>query len=78
MRNLGRYIESIAANEAGLHMAKQFAQTANIARAEQNLGMTYFLIGRITKAQALLQKARDTFISDQRFRDAIMADLFLN
>ncbi len=78
LRNLGRFTESIAANETGLQTAVKFSQTANIARAEQNLGITYFLLGRITKAEALLQKARDTFISDQRYRDAILVELFIS
>ncbi len=78
MRNLGRYPESIAANEAALRLARDYSQTANVARAEQNLGMTYFLLGRFARAQALLEKARDTFISDQRYRDAIMAELYIS
>jgi CHAT domain-containing protein len=77
LRNLGRFSESIAANEAGLLLATELHQTAIVARAEQNLGITYFLLGHINKAQALLQKARDTFISDRRYRDAILAELFL-
>ena len=78
LRNLGRFDESIAANEAGLQKAIDFDQTTNIARAEQNLGITYFLIGRINKAHALLEKARDTFISDQRHIDAVLADLYIS
>jgi len=78
LRNLGRFNESITANETGLQMATKFSQTAIVARAEQNLGITYFLLGRISKAQILLQKARDTFITDQRYRDAILVELFLS
>ena len=75
LRNLGRFTESIAANKTALKQATKFKQTANIARAEQNLGITYFLIGRINEAHALLEKARDTFISDQRYRDAVLVEL---
>lgn len=78
LRNLGRFEESLAANEKSLQMATEFHQTANVARAEQNLGMTYFLIGRFNKAHALLEKARDTFISDQRYGDAVIVDLFIS
>ncbi len=78
LRNLGRFEESLVANETALHMAQEFEQTTNIARAEQNLGMTYFLIGRVNKAHALLEKARDTFITDQRLGDAVLVDLYIS
>ena len=78
MRNLGRYEASLAANNAALHLAREQAQTANVARAEQNLGITHFLLGRFGEAQTLLERARDTFISDRRYRDAILAELFIS
>ncbi len=78
LRNLGRFEESIYANEAALNLAMEQEQKAIIARAEQNLGMTYFLLGRINEAQILLQKARDSFIGDHRYRDAILAELFVS
>ena len=78
LRNLGRFGESIEANETAYRLASELELTAIVARAEQNLGITYFLVGHINKAQELLQKARDTFLSDQRYRDAIMAELFVS
>ena len=78
LRNLGRYDESIAANEEALQRSIDHDQITNIARAEQNLGITYFLIGRINKAHALLEKARDTFISDGRISDAVLVDISIS
>ncbi len=78
LRNLGRFQESIATNETALELAVELGQKAVIARSEQNLGITYFLLGHINKAQVLLLKARDSFISDNRYRDAIMAELFVS
>jgi len=78
LRNMGRFDESIIANETALELARQLDQTTMVARAEQNLGITYFLLGHINRAQVLLQKARDTFISDERYRDAILAELFVS
>ncbi len=78
LRNLGRFDESIAANEAALALSTELQQRATIARSEQNLGITYFLLGHINKAQHLLQTARDIFISDERYRDAILAELFVS
>ncbi len=78
LRNLGRFNESIAANMAAINIATKFRQTSVIARAEQNLGVTYFLTGRINKAHALLEKARDTFMFDQRISDAVLVDLSIS
>lgn len=78
LRNLGRFQESIAANQEALRTAIKFAQTANVARARQNLGITYFVLGRFSQAHALLQQARDAFLEDRRFRDAILVELFIS
>ncbi len=78
LRNLGRFTESIAANQEALQAAEKLAQTANVARAKQNLGITYFVLGRFTEAHALLQEARDIFLADGRHRDAILVELFIS
>ncbi|MDX1417599.1 MAG: tetratricopeptide repeat protein, partial [Candidatus Promineifilaceae bacterium] len=78
LRNLGRFDESIAANLEALDKATEYSQITNVARAEQNLGITYFITGSINQAHALLEKARDTFISDRRYHDAVLVDLFIS
>lgn len=78
LRNLGQYEASIAINKTALATAEQLAQNANIARAKQILGMTYFVVGRINEALVLLQDARDIFLADERDRDAILVDLFIS
>lgn len=78
LRNLGRFQESIEANHTALQTSIKFSQTANIARAKENLGITYFVLGQFNKAHVYLQEARDLFFKDQRYRDAILVELFIS
>jgi CHAT domain-containing protein len=78
LRNLGRFQESLVANEQALTIAEELGQTANIARAKENLGITYFVLGQFNKAHVYLQEARDLFLADQRYRDAILVELFIS
>ncbi len=77
LRNLGRFPESLAANEQALTLAEERGQTAHVARARQNLGITCFALGEMARAQTLLEEARALYAADGRFRDAILTDLFL-
>lgn len=77
-RNLGRFQESIEANQTALDLSAQLDQHIFHTRSKQSLGMTYFLIGRITEGHALLEEARDSFLGDGRTHDAILADLYIS
>jgi CHAT domain-containing protein len=78
LRNLGRFQESLAANEEALAIAEKLSQTANVGRAKENLGITYFVLGQFNKAHVYLQEARDLFLADGRNRDAILVELFIS
>ena len=78
LRNLGRFDEAQRVNQQALMLARQYEQTATAARIQQNMGLTFFVLGRFNRAYALLDQARDTFLADGRTRDAILVDLFIS
>ncbi len=78
LRNLGRFEESLEANHAALRTAEMNKQTANIARAKENLGITYAVLGQFNQAHVQLQQARDIFLKGERYRDAILVELFIS
>ncbi|WP_420643953.1 CHAT domain-containing protein [Candidatus Leptofilum sp.] len=76
LRNLGRFDESIESLQqamAGYHANQQIV---GVARAQQNLAITYFVLGRYNEAMALLDEARTTYLADGRQRDAMMVEIF--
>ena len=75
LRNLGRFQESIKANETALRLLERTKQKAEIGHVQHNLAATYVMLGRFNEALALLDRARDTFLADGRPVDAIEADL---
>lgn len=78
LRNLGRFDESIAANQDALAAHQRLGQKAAVARAQQNLAMTYFVLGRYNQALQLLQEAKTTFLEDGRYRHAMLVKLFIS
>ncbi len=76
LRNLGRFTESIAVNQAILHTYTQQGNAVAAARAQQNLAMTYFILGRYNEALTLLDQAREGFGQDGRSRHAMLVELF--
>ncbi len=78
LRNLGRFEESIAANQAALTAHQQLGQKAAVARAQQNLAMTYFVLGRYNEALQLLDEAKTAFLADGRYRHAMLVKLFIS
>ena len=78
LRNLGRFDNAVAINQQALMLAQQQQQTATVARIQQNIGLTYFVLGRFNQAYSLLDRARDAFLADGRTRDAILVDLFIS
>ncbi|GAB4517334.1 MAG: CHAT domain-containing protein [Anaerolineae bacterium] len=78
LRNLGRFDEALEAGQRALDLLEATGQRIEAARARQNLGVTYFLLGRYNQAIRLLESARDAFWADHRARDTLLADLFLS
>ena len=76
LRNLGRFNESIALNQAILEAYAGQRNAVAAARAQQNLAMTYFILGRYNEALALLDLAREAFWQDGRYRHAMLVELF--
>ena len=77
LRNLGRFNESIQALKAAQKF-EQLGQSITAAQARQNLGMTYFVMGRYNEALTLLNTARDTFFDDGRERHAMLTELLMS
>jgi CHAT domain-containing protein len=78
LRNLGQFEASIQASKAAHDVFAELGQRIEAARTQQNLGLTYFVLGRYNEALLLLDEARDVFCSDGRERDAILVDLFVS
>jgi CHAT domain-containing protein len=76
LRNLGRFDLSIQASQHAREGLHALGQTVEAARAQQNLAITYFVLGRYNQALALLDQAREVFLADRRQRDAILIELF--
>ena len=77
LRNLGRFEESIEANEAAWTLMSESGQTVEAARPQQALAITYFVLGRYNEAMVHLDQARDVFLADGRQRDAILVELYI-
>ncbi len=76
LRNLGRFDEAIAVNQRVLEKQLQQDKPVAAARSQQNLAMTYFVLGRYNEALALLDAAQQGFSDDGRFRHAMLVELF--
>lgn len=77
LRNLGRFQESIELNQRTLALYQRLGQAAGVARAKQNLAITYYVLGRYNEALNSLDEARFTFLSDDRQRHAMSVELFI-
>jgi CHAT domain-containing protein len=75
LRNLGRFEESIQASQIAVEINMTLGQTAEAARALQNMAFTYFLLGHYNQALQLYEEVRKSFLSGGRERDALIADL---
>ena len=78
LRNLGRFEESIEGSRRAQRLLGQFGQEVEAARAQQNLAITYFVIGRYNEALELLDSAGGVFRADGRSRDTILVELFMS
>ncbi len=78
LRNLGHFDESIAEHQAALVQYQALGQTMSVARAQQNLALTYFILGRYNEALDLLDQAFATFLADGRQRHAMLVQLAIS
>ena len=76
LRNLGRFAESITSLQNAIDLYHELKQAVGVARAQQNLAMTYFVVGRYNEALALLDEARTLYLADGRQRDAMLVEIF--
>ncbi len=76
LRNLGRFDESITSLQNAIEAYRELKQGVGVARAQQNLAMTYFVVGRYNEALALLNEARSLYLADGRQRDAMLVEIF--
>lgn len=78
LRNLGHFDESIAEHQAAQQRYQELGQTMSVARAQQNLALTYFILGRYNEALDLLDQAFATFLADGRQRHAMLVQLAIS
>lgn len=76
LRYLNRYQQAIEAARSALAVAESLETPAYIARAHDNLGLTYFLLGKYNDSLACYQKARGIFQDAHLLRDSVVVQLF--
>jgi len=75
LRNLGRFQESIAAGMAALEGFRASGRSFDAARAQQVIGLTYLLQGRLNEALDALERSRAVFQSEHLDEDVATAEL---
>ncbi len=76
LRNLGQFQEAITVNQAVLTSYLSQGNVVGAASAQQNLAMTYFILGRYNETLTLLDQAQEGFRQDGRYRYAMLVELF--
>lgn len=76
LRNAGRFEESTQASLSALARMKLLGQPIEAARAQQNLAMTYYLLGRYNEALINLEDAYMVFVADHRWANALVVELY--
>ncbi len=76
LRDLGRFAEAIGTAQAALVILRETGQTAEIARCNLNLAITYYILGRYNDALSLLAQSRSFFAADGRQRDAVLVGIY--
>jgi tetratricopeptide (TPR) repeat protein len=76
LRNLGQFEASVEASRKAYDALLRLGQAAEAARAQQNLAVTYYVLGRYNEALALLDEVRAALAADGRHRDVSLLDLF--
>ena len=78
LRKQGRFEASIqASNEARAILTEQ-GENVEAARAQQNLALTYFVLGQYNETLKHLDQVRGIFAGDGRQRDAMLVELFMS
>lgn len=78
LRNLGRFQESMQASERAHAVQMRLDNKIEAARAQQELGVTYFVLGRYNEALRLLEETVAVFAGDGLRRHAIRGELYIN
>jgi CHAT domain-containing protein/tetratricopeptide (TPR) repeat protein len=78
LRNLGRLEDSIQASQRAIQILRPTDERIRLARAQQSLATTYYVLGRHNEALDLLEEAKSAFLADGRQRDALLAQLFIS
>lgn len=73
--NLGRFQESLQASQAALELARAYDQKIVFARAQHNLAITYYMMGRYNKALDLLIEAKSAHEAAGQPHEAALCDL---
>ncbi len=78
LRKLGHFEASIQASHEARAILLERSERVEAARAQQNLALTYFVLGQYNEALKHLDQVRDVFVSDGRQRDAMLVELFIS
>jgi len=78
LRNLGRFDDSIEAGKSAIEAFLQLDEKVEMARTQQALALTYFVLGRFNEALELLDHVREVFVADARNRDAMLVELYIS
>ena len=78
LRKLGDFEASIQASHEARAILLEQNERVEAARAQQNLALTYFVLGQYNEALKHLDQVRDVFASDGRQRDAMLVELFIS
>lgn len=78
LRNLGRFDESLAANERAIQLLTTLEQYAEVGHAQQTMAFTYYVLGRYNEALELLQRAHTLFATYERPTDLLLTDLYMS
>ena len=78
LRNLGQFEASIRASKMAWERLARLGQKVAAARAQQNLALTYFVLGRYNEALECLDEVRNVYLADGRQRDAMLVELFVS
>ena len=78
LRNLGRFDESLAANQQAIALLTELGQHAEVGHAQQTMAFTYYVQGRYNEALTLLYDAYHRFQADGRDADLLVTELYLS
>lgn len=77
LRNLGRFNESLEANQQACHMLERLGQRAEVGHAQQILAYTNFMLGRYNVALQILLETKMLFESLERRPELLETELYI-